>query len=39
VTDHRAFDYPTIAREAALIVDVRNVLSGVPERGGRVVAL
>jgi UDP-N-acetyl-D-glucosamine dehydrogenase len=39
VTDHSAFDYPIIAREAALIVDVRNALRGVQERGGRVVTL
>jgi UDP-N-acetyl-D-glucosamine dehydrogenase len=28
VTDHRAFDYPTVARESTLVVDVRNALRG-----------
>jgi len=29
VTDHAAFDYPALVRQAALIVDTRNALKGV----------
>ena len=39
VTDHRAFDYPTIVREARVIVDVRNALRDVPGGRGHVVTL
>jgi UDP-N-acetyl-D-glucosamine dehydrogenase len=39
VTDHRAFDYPKIAREAPLIVDVRNALRDVRDHREKVVTL
>lgn len=39
VTDHRSFDYSTIAREAALIVDVRNALRDVREHREKIVTL
>jgi UDP-N-acetyl-D-glucosamine dehydrogenase len=39
VTDHQAFDYPLVAREAPLVVDVRNALRGVPEHRDKVVTL
>jgi UDP-N-acetyl-D-glucosamine dehydrogenase len=39
VTDHRAFDYDLIAREAPLIVDVRNALRGRGFRARHVVTL
>jgi UDP-N-acetyl-D-glucosamine dehydrogenase len=29
VTDHSAFDYPALVRDAALIVDTRNALKGI----------
>jgi UDP-N-acetyl-D-glucosamine dehydrogenase len=38
VTDHRAFDYATIAREATLVVDVRNALRDVRSQYGDKVA-
>jgi UDP-N-acetyl-D-glucosamine dehydrogenase len=28
ITDHRAFDYPAIARQFPLVVDTRNALKG-----------
>ena len=28
VTDHKAFDYTTLVRDAKLIVDTRNALKG-----------
>ncbi len=39
VTDHGSFDYPTIAREAALVVDVRNALRDVREHREKIVTL
>src|SRR5262249_14799773 len=39
VTDHRAFDYPAIAREASAIVDVRNALRDVVEHRDKIVTL
>jgi UDP-N-acetyl-D-glucosamine dehydrogenase len=39
VTDHRIFDYPTIAREAKLVVDVRNALRDVREHRDKIVTL
>jgi UDP-N-acetyl-D-glucosamine dehydrogenase len=39
VTDHRAFDYDLIAREAPVVVDVRNALRGVQEHRERIVRL
>jgi UDP-N-acetyl-D-glucosamine dehydrogenase len=39
VTDHRAFDYPTIAREASAIVDVRNALRDIAEHRDKIVTL
>src|SRR5262249_3714943 len=39
VTDHRAFDYEAIARDAPLVVDVRNALSHVRERRSNIVRL
>lgn len=38
VTNHRAFDYPLIAREAPLVVDVRNALAGLA-RDAKIVTL
>jgi UDP-N-acetyl-D-glucosamine dehydrogenase len=38
-TDHRAFDYPLIAREAALIVDLRNALGGIRDHREKIVTL
>jgi UDP-N-acetyl-D-glucosamine dehydrogenase len=29
ITDHSAFDYPQIAKQARLIVDTRNALKGI----------
>jgi UDP-N-acetyl-D-glucosamine dehydrogenase len=29
VTDHSAFDYPALVRDAPLIVDTRNALKGI----------
>src|SRR5215831_16630661 len=37
VTDHSAFDYPSLAKRARLIVDTRNALKGV--RSGNIVRL
>jgi UDP-N-acetyl-D-glucosamine dehydrogenase len=39
LTDHRAFDYALVAREASLVVDMRNALRDVPDRRARVVTL
>ncbi|MGH7390711.1 MAG: nucleotide sugar dehydrogenase [Candidatus Rokuibacteriota bacterium] len=39
VTDHRAFDYPLIAAEARLVVDVRNALRDVREHRDKIVTL
>jgi UDP-N-acetyl-D-glucosamine dehydrogenase len=39
LTDHRAFDYPAIARGAPLIVDVRNAFREVTEHRDRIVTL
>jgi len=39
VTDHRAFDYAMIAREAALIVDVRNALRTISDYRNKIVTL
>jgi len=39
VTDHRAFDYELIAREARLVVDVRNALKGVRDHREKIVTL
>ena len=39
LTDHRAFDYATIAREAALVVDVRNATRAIRPAGGNIVTL
>jgi UDP-N-acetyl-D-glucosamine dehydrogenase len=33
VTDHRTFDYPLIAQASPLVVDVRNALHGIRDRG------
>lgn len=38
VTDHDAIDYTLIAREAKMVVDTRNALAGVAERGNIVKA-
>ncbi len=37
LTDHREFDYPSVARTAKLVVDTRNALKGI--RGDHVVRL
>jgi UDP-N-acetyl-D-glucosamine dehydrogenase len=39
VTDHRKFDYSLIAREAPVIVDVRNALRDITEHRHKVVTL
>jgi UDP-N-acetyl-D-glucosamine dehydrogenase len=39
VTDHRAFDYALIAREAPAIVDVRNALRSTAGRRGKIFTL
>jgi UDP-N-acetyl-D-glucosamine dehydrogenase len=39
VTDHGSFDYATIAREALLIIDVRNALRHVREHRRKIVTL
>ncbi len=39
VTDHRSFDYAGIAREASLIVDVRNALRDVRKHRGKIITL
>jgi UDP-N-acetyl-D-glucosamine dehydrogenase len=39
VTDHRVFDYPAIARQAPLIVDVRNAFGRVLEHRDKIVTL
>jgi UDP-N-acetyl-D-glucosamine dehydrogenase len=38
-TDHRAFDYALIAREASLVVDLRNALGGIREHREKIVTL
>jgi len=38
-TDHRAFDYALIAREARLVVDLRNALGGIRDRRDHIVTL
>jgi UDP-N-acetyl-D-glucosamine dehydrogenase len=38
-TDHRAFDYAVIAREAPLIVDLRNALGNVLDQREKIVTL
>lgn len=39
LTEHRAFDYPMIAREAFLVVDVRNALGAIENPQAHVVTL
>jgi len=39
VTNHRAFDYPMIARETTLVVDVRNALHDLSEARARITRL
>jgi UDP-N-acetyl-D-glucosamine dehydrogenase len=39
ITDHSAFDYAALGREAKLIVDTRNAMAKVTERKARVVTL
>jgi UDP-N-acetyl-D-glucosamine dehydrogenase len=39
VTDHRVFDYALIAREAPLVVDVRNALGRIQEHRRKIVTL
>jgi len=39
VTDHRGFDYAMIAREALLIVDVRNALRAIRGHRDKIVTL
>jgi UDP-N-acetyl-D-glucosamine dehydrogenase len=39
ITDHAAFDYAALSRQARLIVDTRNAMARVAERNARVVAL
>lgn len=39
VTDHRAFDYELIAREARVVIDVRNALRDVHEHRDKVITL
>jgi UDP-N-acetyl-D-glucosamine dehydrogenase len=38
-TDHRAFDYAVIAREAPLVVDVRNALGEIRDHRDKIVTL
>ena len=38
-TDHRAFDYAVIAREASLVVDLRNALGHIREHREKIVTL
>jgi len=38
-TDHRAFDYPVIAREAPLVVDLRNALGHIRDHRDNIVTL
>jgi len=38
-TDHRSFDYDLIAREAKLVVDVRNAMGGARSDGRKIVTL
>jgi UDP-N-acetyl-D-glucosamine dehydrogenase len=38
-TDHRNFDYAVIAREASLVVDLRNALGGVRDHRDKIVTL
>ncbi|MEK7788166.1 MAG: nucleotide sugar dehydrogenase, partial [Chloroflexota bacterium] len=39
ITDHAAFDYAALSRQARLIVDTRNAMARVAERNARVVTL
>jgi hypothetical protein len=39
ITDHAAFDYAALDRQARLIVDTRNAMARVAERNARVVTL
>ena len=39
VTDHRGFDYDMIAREAQLVVDVRNALRAISAHRDKIVTL
>ena len=38
-TDHRAFDYALIAREASLVVDLRNALGNIRDHREKIVTL
>jgi UDP-N-acetyl-D-glucosamine dehydrogenase len=38
-TDHRAFDYAVIVREASLVVDLRNALGHMREHRDKIVTL
>jgi len=38
-TDHRAFDYAAIVRDAPLVVDLRNALAHVQEHRDKIVTL
>ena len=38
-TDHRAFDYAAIARQARLVVDLRNALGGIRDHREKIVTL
>ncbi|MGH7490616.1 MAG: UDP binding domain-containing protein, partial [bacterium] len=39
LTDHRAFDYSTVAQHASLIVDTRNAMRGIEDPQSRIVRL